>query len=177
MKITANDLILLFYLMLTTFCSLTLEDERRLSSANEFPQSLKETVNPKKSKSQTRITRQNYKKSSQPPGLFIAISSLLGGTVADTFTAYRNISRLVQGAFAPPRSTTSNQTAPTNGTRFTLRQALALLGRNYRGLRRLFDSEFTKALNESEKTVMDFHRELKSSAKMYLEYNTNNTIR
>lgn len=30
---------------------------------------------------------------------------------------------------------------------------------------------------ESEKTVMDFHRELKNSAKLYLEYNTNNTIR
>ena len=36
MKITANGLILLSYLMLTTFCSVTLEDEKQLSITDKF---------------------------------------------------------------------------------------------------------------------------------------------
>ncbi|XP_065206236.1 uncharacterized protein LOC135835751 [Planococcus citri] len=170
MKIT-TELLLLTYLTLTMFCSTTMEDEKQLSLDGKFHQTQKEPANGKKTKLQSRLQRQN--RQPRPPSLFGAVSSLLGGSVVDTFTAYRNVSRLVQGAFAPPRPTTTNQTAPSNATSFTLRQALALLGKNYRGLRKLFDKEFTKALNDSYENVYQFRKELKQSARMSLEFRGN----
>ncbi|XKL65378.1 hypothetical protein PGB90_008798 [Kerria lacca] len=170
MKISVNDLIFLSYVMLTTLCSMTVEDKKQLSIDGKFHQINKESTNVKGSKPQSRLQRDNKRHHPLPPGLFSALNSLLGGTVIDTFTAYRNISGLIQTAFAPPRPTTGNATAPMNGTTFTLKQALTLVERNYRGLRKLFDIEFAKALNESHKNAVHFRKELKNSVKMYLEY-------
>ncbi|XP_050426350.1 uncharacterized protein LOC126836762 [Adelges cooleyi] len=131
------------------------------------------------------LLRKKAASNNQSPGLFRLTKILVRDTINDTRTAYRNISEIIgqtlrEGIDAPPAPTDDQQmmgsaqeSEPTTKrpqgqvtVSAAARKAISkLVGRNFRGLRRLFDSELRNALANSGKNLRDFRRELGKSVR------------
>ncbi|XP_060858347.1 uncharacterized protein LOC132935750 isoform X2 [Metopolophium dirhodum] len=127
-------------------------------------------------------------KTNREPGVVALTFSLIGGTFSDARQAFRNVSSIVRDTISEaardPAATTAAadqmmmaavNTADNEvgggaaSTTVATDQRMAgqtlgkLLGRNYRGLRRLFDSELRSAVKNSPGNVRDFAVELMGS--------------
>ncbi|RZF33207.1 hypothetical protein LSTR_LSTR009752 [Laodelphax striatellus] len=110
-----------------------------------------------------RRGRQSKRK--RPPGFFTLLNQFVSETVNDTSIAYRNISVIFteqfrggnssQNQMEGGNSTMSNSTRPA----FSMKQVFDLLGRNYRGLVKLFNSELRNAITDSNKNVARYRQE------------------
>lgn len=137
----------------------------------------------------SRQKRQLFNKNTnREPGVVALTFSLIGGTFSDARQAFRNVSSIVRDTISEaakdPAATTAaadqmmmaavntadnevgggaaSTTAATDQR--MAGQALGkLFGRNYRGLRRLFDSELRSAIKNSPGNVRDFAVELMGS--------------
>uniref|UniRef100_T1I8G1 Uncharacterized protein n=1 Tax=Rhodnius prolixus TaxID=13249 RepID=T1I8G1_RHOPR len=77
------------------------------------------------------------------------ISQFIRETIRDTNRAVRNITDIINAEFPPnsqSQNSTGNSTSVSGATRLTLPQVNDILGRNYRSLVRLFNTEFRSAL-------------------------------
>lgn len=136
-----------------------------------------------------RQKRQLFNKNTnREPGVVALTFSLIGGTFSDARQAFRNVSSIVRDTISEAAKDPATATAPTDqmmmaavntadnevggGAASTTMstdprmagQALGkLFGRNYRGLRRLFDSELRSAIKNSPGNVRDFAVELMGS--------------
>ncbi|CAI6354511.1 unnamed protein product [Macrosiphum euphorbiae] len=135
-----------------------------------------------------RQKRQLFKtNTNREPGVVALTFSLIGGTFSDARQAFRNVSSIVRDTISeasrdPAATTAGDQmmmaavnTADNEvgggaaSTTVATDQRMAgqalgkLFGRNYRGLRRLFDSELRSAVKNSPGNVRDFAVELMGS--------------
>nr|XP_018905451.1 PREDICTED: uncharacterized protein LOC109036008 [Bemisia tabaci] len=141
---------------------------------------------------ETRPRRQEKptKRKKPQPGVFASFGSLVKDTIVDARVAYRNISKLLEDSFrqqvtTPADTMTSASGGNENGTSPAPpppapappgRQAVFdLLGKNYRGLRKLWDSELKLAMSESRKNVRRFQKELRESIRPFLQPSNNET--
>ncbi|XP_025422531.1 uncharacterized protein LOC112692175 [Sipha flava] len=138
--------------------------------------------------STSRPKRQLWRKNAdREPGVVALTFSLIGGTVSDARQAYRNVTNIVRDTISEVAAiqqqpanndgdqmmmaagnTVENETgassaAPPVDQRVAGQTLGKLLGRNYRGLRRLFNSELRSAIKNSPGNVRDFAFELMGS--------------
>ncbi|KAI5726441.1 hypothetical protein M8J76_002720 [Diaphorina citri] len=98
------------------------------------------------------------------------VYDLVKGTVDESQIVYRNISRIFLNSFTTTTTTPNpdeieadNTTTTTPAPEFKIQDFYRLVGINYRGLNRLFLSEFQLALKDSIKNVGQFKNDLRLS--------------
>ncbi|XP_073999900.1 uncharacterized protein isoform X3 [Rhodnius prolixus] len=104
------------------------------------------------------------------PGLFGMISQFIRETIRDTNRAVRNITDIINAEFPPnsqSQNSTGNSTSVSGATRLTLPQVNDILGRNYRSLVRLFNTEFRSALVDSNRNIQRYRQEIKDAVRPY----------
>ncbi|XP_015367147.1 PREDICTED: uncharacterized protein LOC107164001 isoform X2 [Diuraphis noxia] len=137
----------------------------------------------------SRQKRQLFNKNTnREPGVVALTFSLIGGTISDARQAFRNVSNIVRDTISEAAKDPTATTAATDqmmmaavntadnevgggvaSTTAATDQKMAgealgkLFGRNYRGLRRLFDSELRSAVKNSPGNIRDFAVELMGS--------------
>ncbi|XP_026821422.1 uncharacterized protein LOC113559844 [Rhopalosiphum maidis] len=138
----------------------------------------------------SRQKRQLFNKNAnREPGVVALTFSLIGGTISDAREAFRNVSSIVrdtinEAARDPAASSTAAgdqmmmaaantadneigggaaSTTVATDPRMAGQTIGKLLGRNYRGLRRLFNSELRSAVKNSPGNIRDFAVELMGS--------------
>ncbi|XP_050062311.1 uncharacterized protein LOC114119192 [Aphis gossypii] len=138
----------------------------------------------------SRLKRQLFNKNANSePGVVALTFSLIGGTISDARQAFRNVSSIVRDTIGEAsRDPTASSTAAgdqmmmaaantadneigggggsastTPDPRIAGQTLGKLLGRNYRGLRRLFNSELRSAVKNSPGNIRDFAVELMGS--------------
>lgn len=136
----------------------------------------------------SRQKRQLFKtNTNREPGVVALTFSLIGDTFSDARQAFRNVSNIVRDTISeaardPATTPASDQvmmaavntadnevgggaasTTAATDQRMAGQALGKLLGRNYRGLRRLFDSELRSAVKNSPGNVRDFAIELMGS--------------
>ncbi|XP_066905079.1 uncharacterized protein [Halyomorpha halys] len=102
------------------------------------------------------------------PGFFGLITQFVRETIQDTSFAVRNITDTVNAEFprtAPPAG--QNSTSSSGATRLTISQVNDILGRNYRSLVRLFNSEFRIALADSQNNIKEYKKEFRDAVRPY----------
>uniref|UniRef100_A0A1B6F4X8 Uncharacterized protein n=1 Tax=Cuerna arida TaxID=1464854 RepID=A0A1B6F4X8_9HEMI len=116
------------------------------------------------------------------PNLFFLVGQFFGQTIAETNQAVRNITRIFNDQFttttpSPDMVTEddSNSTTEKPPTPITRDQLFRILGNNYRGLVRLFNSEWQAAVEQSGKNVANFRKELREAIRPYFSPNRNLT--
>ncbi|VVC38374.1 Hypothetical protein CINCED_3A013336 [Cinara cedri] len=121
------------------------------------------------------------------PGIVSLTFSLIGGTITDARQAYRNVSNIVRDTISEaakiqePSTTvaadgdlmaagntvdvvgSTTAATPPVDQRVAGQTLGSLLGRNYRGLRRLFNSELRSAIKSTPGNIRDFTVELMGS--------------
>ncbi|XP_073999895.1 uncharacterized protein isoform X2 [Rhodnius prolixus] len=91
-------------------------------------------------------------------------------TIRDTNRAVRNITDIINAEFPPnsqSQNSTGNSTSVSGATRLTLPQVNDILGRNYRSLVRLFNTEFRSALVDSNRNIQRYRQEIKDAVRPY----------
>uniref|UniRef100_A0A8D9A258 Uncharacterized protein n=1 Tax=Cacopsylla melanoneura TaxID=428564 RepID=A0A8D9A258_9HEMI len=109
----------------------------------------------------------------KPPrqkGVKELVYDLVKGTAHESEDVYRNISRIFLNTFTTTTTTpspddvdTDNSTTTTPASEFKITDFYRLAGINYRGLNRLFLTEFQLALKDSIKNVGEFRNDLRLS--------------
>ncbi|KAL1122632.1 hypothetical protein AAG570_002959 [Ranatra chinensis] len=127
------------------------ENDLSLKFNIHSPDSIFESSVGKKS---PRLKRQ--RKVHNQPGFLFLLAQLFTGTVTDTNIAIRNITQIVNEQFPSSSAQTlgladdnrrpGGRLEGANSTRLTIQDLANILGRNFRGLRRLFNSEWRNAI-------------------------------
>ncbi|XP_011493989.1 PREDICTED: uncharacterized protein LOC105359178 [Ceratosolen solmsi marchali] len=146
------------------------------------------------SQERPREPRQKMKK--PKPGFFWTLARVTFETFNDTRSAIQQINQIINESI-PNESTPAKQglaslkmktmVAPGNRTesdtetmteepefKLTRPLLLSLVRRNVNGLVRLFNIEWRDAINQSQKNVQEFQRDLGKQVGMYLQDNPNN---
>jgi len=116
----------------------------------------------------------------QPNFLFL-LGQFFGQTVSDTNRALGNITRIFNNQFttttpSPDMVTSeddSNSTTEATPPPLSRQQLFKILGNNYRGLVRLFNTEWQSAVQQSSKNVAMFRKELREAVRPYFSPNRN----
>ncbi|XP_054267781.1 uncharacterized protein LOC128989767 isoform X2 [Macrosteles quadrilineatus] len=126
----------------------------------------------------SRVTRATYRR---PPSFLFLLGQFFGQTISDTGAAARNISKIFNDQFTTTtpspdavteEGTNSTETPPKPITRDTL---FRILGNNFRGLQRLFNTEWQAAVDQSSTNVANFRKELREAVRPFLLPNRNLT--
>uniref|UniRef100_A0A1B6CB48 Uncharacterized protein n=1 Tax=Clastoptera arizonana TaxID=38151 RepID=A0A1B6CB48_9HEMI len=120
------------WLLLASVLAISIEP---LTSKESLPNSAQES----------RYKRQTRRR---PVGFFGQFNQFIRDTVSETGVAYRNISKIFSDQFTTT-TPSPNEIEDTNSTTpkaYTMQEVFGILGRNYRGLQRLFNREWRTAI-------------------------------
>uniref|UniRef100_A0A170XTJ1 Secreted protein n=1 Tax=Triatoma infestans TaxID=30076 RepID=A0A170XTJ1_TRIIF len=104
------------------------------------------------------------------PGFFSMITQFIRETIRDTNRAVRNITDIINAEFPPnsqSQNSSVNSTSVSGARRLTLPEVNDILGRNYRSLVRLFNTEFRSALVDSNRNIQRYRQEIKDAIRPY----------
>lgn len=99
------------------------------------------------------------------PGFFGLITQFVRETIQDTNFVVRNITDTINTEFPPSNS--GNITSPSGARRLTISQVNNILGRNYRSLMRLFNTELRTAISDSGNNIQMYKKEFKNAVRPY----------
>uniref|UniRef100_A0A1B6MQI9 Uncharacterized protein n=1 Tax=Graphocephala atropunctata TaxID=36148 RepID=A0A1B6MQI9_9HEMI len=129
----------------------------------------------------SRVTRATNTRRRQP-SFFFLVGQFFGQTVSETNQALRNITRIFNDQFTTTTPSPdmlmeddSNSTTEKPSPPITRQQLFTILGNNYRGLVRLFNSEWQAAVEQSGRNVANFRKELREAVRPYFSPNRNLT--
>ncbi|XP_024085298.1 uncharacterized protein LOC106662044 [Cimex lectularius] len=113
------------------------------------------------------VKRQIFKR--RGPGFFGLLSQFVRETISDTNYAVRNITNIINNEFPSPSAQLEegNSTSTSGARQLSLKEVNDILGRNYRSLVRLFNTEFRKAVADSNKNVGLYRKEFRDAIRPY----------
>ncbi|KAK9509534.1 hypothetical protein O3M35_006832 [Rhynocoris fuscipes] len=122
------------------------------------------------------------------PGFFGLIRQFIRETIRDTNRAVQNITSIINAEFPQEsqsqvisaNASVNASTSVSGARRLTIQEVNSILGRNYRGLVRLFNTEFRTAVADSNKNIQRYRQEVKDAIRPYFvsgAYSTTTTPR